>query len=53
MEFAGDGSDVAPTRIVSQESSDGGQTWGRHRVLTVTTHGISGNAWQRQRSVAS
>jgi hypothetical protein len=39
MEFAGDGSDFAPTRLVAQESSDGGLTWGRHRALTETSPG--------------
>lgn len=39
MEFSGDGSDVAPTRIVAVDSSDGGLTWGRHRVLTTTAPG--------------
>jgi sialidase-1 len=39
MEFAGDGSDVAPTRIVAVESADGGATWGRHRVLATTAPG--------------
>ncbi len=39
MEFSGDGSDVATTRIVSVESSDRGITWGRHRVLADTDPG--------------
>jgi sialidase-1 len=39
MEFAGDGSDFAKTRLVSQESSDGGTTWSRHRVVTETAPG--------------
>jgi Tol biopolymer transport system component len=39
MEFAGDGSDFAKTRLVSQESSDGGRSWGRHRVITETESG--------------
>jgi sialidase-1 len=39
MEFSGDGSDVAPTRIVAQESADGGLTWGQHRLITATTAG--------------
>lgn len=39
MEFSGDGSDVATTRIVAVESSDGGLTWDRHRVLAETASG--------------
>jgi hypothetical protein len=39
MEFGGDGSDFAATRFVSHESSDGGRTWGRHRVITETQKG--------------
>jgi len=39
MEFSGTGSDFAKTRLVAQESSDGGRTWGRHRVITETTPG--------------
>ncbi|OGV60330.1 MAG: hypothetical protein A2498_07105 [Lentisphaerae bacterium RIFOXYC12_FULL_60_16] len=39
MEFSGDGSDIAPTRIVAQESGDGGQTWHGHRVITDTAPG--------------
>jgi sialidase-1 len=39
MEFSGDGSDIAPTRIVAVESADGGNTWGHHRVLTATRPG--------------
>ena len=39
MEFTGDGSDLAPTRIVAKESADGGLTWGNHRVLTTTAPG--------------
>lgn len=39
MEFSGDGSDFARTRLVAQESPDGGLTWGRHRVLTETDPG--------------
>ena len=39
MEFAGDGSDFAETRLVAQESADGGLTWDRHRVVTETTPG--------------
>lgn len=39
MEFGGDGSDFAATRFVSHESSDGGLTWGRQRVITETRKG--------------
>ena len=39
MEFSGDGSDLAPTRIVAVDSADGGLTWGNHRVLTTTAPG--------------
>ena len=39
MEFSGTGSDFAKTRLVAQESADGGLTWDRHRVVTVTTTG--------------
>ncbi|MDB5388553.1 MAG: hypothetical protein JWM11_4199, partial [Planctomycetaceae bacterium] len=39
MEFAGDGSDYARTRLVAQESPNGGLTWGQHRVVTETTTG--------------
>lgn len=39
MEFGGDGSDFAATRFVSHESSDGGLTWGRHRLITETLRG--------------
>ncbi len=39
MEFSGTGSDFAKTRLVAQESSDGGRTWGQHRVVTETTPG--------------
>ena len=39
MEFGGDGSDYARTRLVAQESADGGLTWGKHRVITETTPG--------------
>jgi len=39
MEFGGDGSDFARTRLVAQESADGGLTWGRHRVITTTAPG--------------
>lgn len=39
MEFAGDGDDYAPTRIVSMISADGGMSWGGHRVLTTTSPG--------------
>jgi sialidase-1 len=39
MEFSGDGSDFARTRLVAQESSDGGFHWHRHRVITETLEG--------------
>lgn len=39
MEFTGDGSDYATTRLVAQESADGGLTWARHRVITETSPG--------------
>ncbi len=39
MEFSGDASDLAPTRIVTVESADGGQTWARHRVIATTRPG--------------
>lgn len=39
MEFSGDGSDFAKTRLVAQESTDGGRNWGRHRVITSTSPG--------------
>lgn len=39
MEFAGDGSDFAQTRLVAQESSDQGRSWGKHRVITETAPG--------------
>ena len=39
MEFSGDGSDLATTRIVAVESADGGLTWGRRRVLAHTKQG--------------
>ena len=39
MEFSGNGSDFATTRLVAQESSDHGRTWGRHRVITETSPG--------------
>ncbi|MCY2965891.1 MAG: sialidase family protein, partial [Planctomycetota bacterium] len=39
MEFSGDGSDFAKTRLVAQESADGGRTWGKHRVVTKTSPG--------------
>ncbi|MEY3225739.1 MAG: hypothetical protein RLZZ536_358, partial [Planctomycetota bacterium] len=39
MEFSGDGSDFAKTRLVAQESADGGLTWGQHRVVTETADG--------------
>lgn len=39
MEFSGDGSDFARTRLVAQESADGGLTWGGHRMVTDTAPG--------------
>ncbi len=39
MEFGGDGSDFATTRLVAHESSDGGLTWDGHRVITDTAPG--------------
>ncbi len=39
MEFSGAGDDFATTRLVAQESSDGGKTWVDHRVVTTTTPG--------------
>ena len=39
MEFSGDGSDGAPTRLTAKTSDDGGATWGGHRVLTETDPG--------------
>lgn len=39
MEFGGDGSDFATTRHVSHESTDGGKSWGGHRVITETAPG--------------
>ncbi len=39
MEFGGDGSDFASTRLVSHESSDGGLSWGQHRVVAETREG--------------
>jgi len=39
MEFSGDGSDFAKTRLVAQESSDQGRSWGKHRVITETAPG--------------
>jgi|GEM_PF-568450 len=39
MEFGGDGSDFATTRLVAHESSDGGFSWGQHRVITETVPG--------------
>lgn len=39
MEFSGDGSDVAPTRLVAVESADEGRTWSGHRVVTSTAPG--------------
>ena len=39
MEFRGDGSDFAPTRIISKNSADGGLTWEKHRRITETNEG--------------
>ena len=39
MEFFGDGSDFAQTRLVAQESADGGLTWSGSRVLAETSPG--------------
>jgi sialidase-1 len=39
MEFGGDGSDFARTRLVAHESADGGLTWGCHRVVADTAPG--------------
>lgn len=39
MEFRGDGSDFAPTRIAAKESADNGLTWSNHRVITETHAG--------------
>jgi len=39
MEFAGDGSDFARTRLVAHESADGGLTWIGHRVVAETAPG--------------
>lgn len=39
MEFSGDGSDFAKTRLVAQESPDGGLSWYGHRVVTDTVSG--------------
>lgn len=39
MEFGGDGSDYARTRLVAHESADSGLTWERHRIITDTTPG--------------
>jgi sialidase-1 len=39
MEFSGAGSDFATTRLVSQQSADGGKTWTHHRVVTETLAG--------------
>lgn len=36
MEFGGDGSDFATTRLVAHESADGGRTWTGHRVVAET-----------------
>src|SRR5688572_6457464 len=39
MEFSGDGSDHASTRLVAVDSADGGVTWSNHRVVTDTAPG--------------
>jgi len=39
MEFGGDGSDFATTRLVAHESADGGKNWDGHRIVTETTPG--------------
>ncbi len=39
MEFSGDGSDYAKTRIVRKISNDGGLTWEDHQVLAITAQG--------------
>lgn len=39
MEFGGNGSDEATTRLVAHESADRGLTWGGHRVITETAPG--------------
>ena len=39
MEFSGDGSDEALTRLVARTSDDDGITWHNHRVLTETEPG--------------
>lgn len=39
MEFSGDGSDFAKTRLAVQESSDGGLSWSKHRVIAETAPG--------------
>lgn len=39
MEFSGDGSDYAKTRLVAQESADGGLAWGKHREITQSAPG--------------
>jgi sialidase-1 len=39
MEFSGDGSDEAHTRLAAITSRDGGATWGEHRVLADTAPG--------------
>jgi sialidase-1 len=39
MEFSGNGSDHAVTRLVAEESADGGATWSNHRVLAETAPG--------------
>jgi len=39
MEFTGDGSDYAVTRLVAKESADEGKTWTGHRVVATTNPG--------------
>jgi sialidase-1 len=38
-EFIGSGSDFAKAQIVARQSTDGGRTWGKHRVLQENTGG--------------
>lgn len=39
MEFSGNGDDFAKTRLVAQESHDGGKSWVLHREITTTLPG--------------
>jgi sialidase-1 len=39
MAFSGDGSDIAPTQIVSRRSSDGGRSWADHQTVATTDPG--------------